>query len=99
MSGIGDYRRAVARQEAKLRLALARGRASAFEIALLRVTWEIMRDQLAASPSSVLVWDRMGPDPTFGFTGADRWTHASLTAAAERISTAIRFRGSARSEV
>ena len=86
MSGIEPYKRAVAEQERKFRLAMAAGKASAFELALLRVTWEIMRDELMSAPKSVLVWDRMGADPKFGFKGPDRWVQASLQKASERIS-------------
>ena len=86
MAGIADYRRALAAQETRLRTAMASGKGSAFELALNRVTWEIMRDELTNFPNSVIVWDKMGPEPGFGFQGADRWAHKSLLKANERIS-------------
>ncbi len=79
------YRRAVAAQESKFRLAMAAGVADAFELALLRVTWQIMLNELTTAPGSVLMFDRMGPDAKFGFTGADRWASASLQKASEQI--------------
>lgn len=85
MAGIEAYRRALAAQEIKFRLSMATGRADAFELALLRVTWQIMLTELTTAPRSVLVWDRMGPEPKFGFTGADRWAYVSLSKATEQI--------------
>jgi hypothetical protein len=79
------YRRAVAAQESKFRRAMAAGLADAFELALLRVTWQIMLNELTTAPGSILVFDRMGPDPKFGFTGADRWASSSLQKASEQI--------------
>lgn len=84
-ANLAPYRRAVVREETKLRMALAGGKASAGELASLRVTWQIMLTELTTAPGSVLVWDRMGPDPTFGFTGADRWYMASVKKAGEQI--------------
>ncbi len=90
MSGdLGPYRRALAAAETRFRIALAGGKADAFEVALLRATWQIMDNELTTAPKSVLVWDRMGPDPTFGFTGADRWAQASLKKADEQINPAF----------
>lgn len=85
-NAIEPYRRALARAEAKFRLALAAGRASAFELALLRVTWQIMMTELTRAPGSVIAWDKMGPEPQFGFTGADRWAHVSMQKADTQIS-------------
>jgi hypothetical protein len=85
-TNLAPYRREVTRAETKFRMALAAGRGSAFELALLRVTWEIMLAELTTAPSSVLAWERMGPDPQFGFTGAQRGAHSSLIKAGERIS-------------
>ena len=79
------YQRAVAAQESKYRHAMATGVADAFELALLRVTWQIMLDEITTAPRSVLVWDRMGAEPKFGLTGADRWAAVSLQKASERI--------------
>jgi hypothetical protein len=85
-ANLAPYRREVTRAEAKFRLAMAAGRGSAFELALLRVTWQIMLTELTVAPKSVLVWERMGPDPQFGFTGAMRWAHASLKKAGDQVS-------------
>jgi hypothetical protein len=86
VASIEPYRRAVAVQETQFRLAMAAGKASAFELALLRVTWQIMLKELTTAPKSVLVWDRMGPEPKFGFTGAARWAYVSQQKASEQIS-------------
>jgi len=86
MGSIEPYRRAVAAQERKYRLAMATGEADVFELALLRVTWQIMLDEITNAPGSVLVWDRMGPEPKFGLTGADRWAAVSLQKASEQVS-------------
>src|SRR5262249_49087203 len=82
---LAPYRRALAEADAKLRLALVGGRADVSELALLRTTVQIMRTELTTAPGSVLVFDRMGPEPTFGFTGADRWANACLMKADEQI--------------
>ena len=83
--GIEAYRRAVAHAESQFRLAFAAGKADADELALLRTTWQIMLTELTTAPKSVLVWDRMGPSPGSGFTGADRWFLASLQKATDQI--------------
>jgi hypothetical protein len=83
--GIESYRRELARAERQFRLALAAGKADADELALLRTTWQIMLTELTTAPKSVLVWDRMGPSPGLGFTGADRWYLACLHKADEQI--------------
>ena len=85
-ANLAPYRREVTRAETKFRTAMAAGRGSAFELALLRVTWQIMLTELTVAPNSVLVWERMGPDPQFGFTGAMRWAHTSLKKAGEQVS-------------
>ena len=36
-------------------------------------TWQIMSEELK-TPGSVLVFDKLGPEPKFGLRGADRWT-------------------------
>ncbi|SFO58164.1 hypothetical protein SAMN05660359_04491 [Geodermatophilus obscurus] len=82
---IQAYRNAVTAAEAAFRLALAGGKESAFGVALTRVTWEIMLHELTAAPNSVLVWERMPPQPPFGLTGADAWTVASQKKASEKI--------------
>ncbi len=79
------YRRELDRAEAKFKLAMASGKEDALALALLRVTWDIMREELTKAPGSVLVYERVGPEPTFGFTGPDRWAYASLQKADERI--------------
>jgi Pre-toxin TG len=83
--GIESYRRELARVENQFRLALTAGKAGPDELALLRTTWQIMLTELTTAPKSVLVWDRMGPSPDLGFTGADRWYLASLKKAQEEI--------------
>jgi len=85
MAGLEPYRRALAAQETKLKGALAGGKISAGELALLRVTYEIMYRELTTAPKSVLAWDQMGAEPRFGFTGADRWAYSSLQKADELI--------------
>jgi hypothetical protein len=85
MASIQPYRRALAESEALVRLALANGKADASDLALLRVTWQIMLDELTNAPGSVLVWDRMGPDPKSGFTGPNRWAMASREKARKQI--------------
>jgi len=82
---LDPYRRAMAAQEAKFRLAMAAGKADAFELALLRTTWQIMLNELTTAPGSVLIFDRLGPEPKFNFTGADRWAVSSLQKANEQI--------------
>ncbi len=84
MAGIEAYKRALGQQETKLKLLLASGKGSAFEVALQRVTCEILRYEIGF-PGSVLVWDKMGPDPTFGFTGPDRWVQSAWKKAADKI--------------
>lgn len=85
MANIAPYQRALAAQESSFRKLLASGKGSAFELALHRTIWEIMHEQLTKYPGSVLAWDRMGPDPVYGFKGPERWQQASLKAANERI--------------
>lgn len=82
---IQAYRKAVTSAEAAFRLALADGRENALGVALRRVTWEIMRTELTTAPNLVLVWERMPPQPPFGFTGADAWVIAAEKKAMERI--------------
>ena len=67
------YENAVRDAEAYFRAKLASGRASVSEIAVARRTWEIMAAHLRSSPDSVLVYDRLPPDPRFGFSGPQRW--------------------------
>src|SRR5262245_24366724 len=83
MASIEAYKR-VPDQETKLRLLLASGKGSAFELALQRVTCEVLRYEIGF-PGSVLVFERMGPDPKFGFTGPDRWLQSALQKAALKI--------------
>ncbi|MEU4711631.1 pre-toxin TG domain-containing protein [Nocardia salmonicida] len=83
---IQAYRRAVNSAEMAFQLALADGKESAFGVALRRVTWEIMHTELTTAPNSVLVWERMPPQPPYGSTGADAWTAAAEKKALERIS-------------
>ena len=83
---IQAYRTAVTAAETAFRLALGGGKESAFGVALPRVTWEIMLTELTTAPNSVLVWERMPPQPPFGLTGADAWALASRKKAEERIS-------------
>lgn len=83
---IQAYRNAVTAAEAAFRNALAGGKESAFVVALARVTWEIMLSELTTAPNSVLVWERMPPQPPLGLTGADAWAAASRRKAQERIS-------------
>lgn len=85
MASIEAYKRRLARQEAKLKLTLAKGKGSAFELALARVTWQIMHTELTTAPNSVLAWDKMGPDPKWGFEGALRWAYESEKKAAGQI--------------
>ena len=61
MAGIAAYQRALEREESKLRLMLASGKGSAFEIALQRVRCEILRYEIGF-PGSVLVFDKIGGD-------------------------------------
>lgn len=83
---IQAYHRAVTGAESAFRQALAGGKESAFGVALKRVTWEIMLHDLTTAPNSVLVWERMPPQPPFGLTGADAWTAAAQKKAGEKIS-------------
>src|SRR5262245_12761283 len=83
MAGIESYKRALEREETKLKLKLASGKGSAFEVALHRVICEILRYEIGF-PGSVLVFDKMGPDP-LGFTGPDRWVQSALKKAADKI--------------
>lgn len=85
MPPIDAYRREVERAEARFRIALAGGRQDASMLALLRVTWNVMEEELTKAPGSVLVYERIGPDRRFGFTGAERWAADSLRKAAEVI--------------
>jgi hypothetical protein len=85
MATIEPYRRALKEQETKLKGALAAGKVSAGELALLRATYEIMFLELTSTPKSVLVWDRMGAEPGYGFTGPDRWAYHSLLKANDQI--------------
>jgi Pre-toxin TG len=85
MGNLESYRRRLTESETRLRLALAGGIARVGELALLRRTTEIMRDELTSAPGSVLVWDRMGPDPKSGLTGADRWAQSCLEKADKEL--------------
>lgn len=70
---IRPYEDAVRNAEANFRANLASGRASASTVATARRTWEIMAAQLRESPDSVLAYDRLPPDPRFGYSGPQRW--------------------------
>src|SRR5919198_58035 len=84
VAGIAAYQQALAAEELSLRQKLLGGRASMFELALQRTMVDILRFEIQF-PKSVLVWERMGPDPKFGFTGPQRWVQAVLQKAVERI--------------
>jgi|SRR5215204_5142179 len=70
---IRPYEDAVRDAEAYFRANLASGRANAGTVAIARRAWEIMAAQLRESPDSVLAYDRLPPDPRFGFSGPQRW--------------------------
>lgn len=84
MADIAAYQRALEREEAKLRLKLASGKGSAAEIALQRVMCEILRYEIGF-PGSVLVFEKLGPDPKWGLKGPDRWVQSALQKADERL--------------
>lgn len=84
MSDIASYQAAVRRERARLDGLLASGRASPFEIALCRVTVEMMTKLLADAPGSALVYDKLGPD-RMGLSGADRWLVESQRKAADVV--------------
>lgn len=85
MSSTAAYRAAVRRERARLDGLLASGRSSPFEIAVCRVTVEMMAKLLAEAPGSVLAYDKIGPD-RMGFSGAVRWLVESQRKAAEIVS-------------
>lgn len=82
---IEAYRRAVTAAETEFRLSLAGGRASADDVALRRLAWDIMRTELTTAPNSVLIWERMPPQPPLGLTGADAWAAAAWRKANSQI--------------
>src|SRR5688500_5864635 len=84
MAGIEAYKRALDQQETQLKLLLASGKGSARELALHRVTCEILRNEIGF-PGSVLAWEKMGPDPKFKFTGPDRWAQSGWQKAALKL--------------
>lgn len=74
MSGnLQPYRRALAQAQAELATLLARGRASAGEVAVARRVAQMMERELRDSPGSVLVYERLPAAPGTWATGAQRW--------------------------
>src|SRR5438046_2527853 len=83
MAAIDAYKRALAEQETKLKLLLASGAGSAFELALQRATCVVLRFEIQY-PGSVLVWEKMGPDVQ-GFSGPERWVLSASKKAADKV--------------
>lgn len=86
MGNLAPYKAILLETEAKLKKQLASGKGSAMDLAYLRRQAEIMRYEFDTAPGSVLAWDRMGPDPKFGFSPAQRWSLAAHKKGAEEIS-------------
>jgi hypothetical protein len=55
-----------------LQPALAKANATLHDLALLRVTTQLMLNQITKDPNSTLRYDVLGPDK-FGFSGPERW--------------------------
>src|SRR5204862_4918651 len=59
-----------------------------FGLALVFRTWQIMDEQLK-HPGSVLVYEKLGPEPKFGLRGPARWTIEMQNRAAVELDPSI----------
>jgi hypothetical protein len=85
MAPIDSYKQHAAAQLHQYRGLLLDGRSSGFLRALAFRAWQIMDTQLQ-SPGSVLVYEKMGPEPKYGMRGADRWQLACQDQAGAELS-------------
>jgi hypothetical protein len=85
LGNLAPFKAILTKTEAKLRAQLASGKGSVDSIAYLRRQTEIMAHELKTAPKSVLAWEKMGEDPKYGFSPAQRWAQASYKKAFQEI--------------